>query len=419
VALILLTNPICSKSKPGRIEGIMIYSKPTMKRRGAIAPLAAFLMIFLIGMVAFAVDIGWIVLAKTNLQNTADAAALAGADPLMNGYVQYNLAATNALKTTVLNSALASARTYAKQYAGYNSAGGVSSLTLNDSDIEFGFLDAKNNYTPMPIYTGFPNTIKVTMRLDNQANKPLSLFFGPAMGTRTTNVIATASATIYTGTVNSFSSTSTYSGLLPFTYDVNFWNNFLKTGQDPNGNSMTDANGVPELQVYPIKNYTGNFGQLSLDDSHVGNTVEASWITNGASPSDIKALQTANLIPLADHPANTWNWVGDTGMKSSLVSTLNNYVGQNFVLPLFQPVNAGVPNPSNYQPAVGNGSQYYFNIVQFVGVQIMPSPKNNGQVIIQPAAIIDPNAVFNPGSVTPAGTSSQVVTTFTTPKLTR
>jgi Flp pilus assembly protein TadG len=55
------------------------------KRQGAIAPLAAVLAVFLIGMVAFAVDIGWIVLSKTNLQNTADSAALAGADPLMNG----------------------------------------------------------------------------------------------------------------------------------------------------------------------------------------------------------------------------------------------------------------------------------------------------------------------------------------------
>ncbi|HMF17834.1 MAG TPA: Tad domain-containing protein, partial [Gemmataceae bacterium] len=201
----------------------MVNARAEMKRHGAIAPLAAIMMIFVIGMVAFAVDIGWIVLAKTNLQNTADSAALAGADPLMNGYVQYNLASTNAVKTTVLNATLASARARAKEYAGYNSAGGVSSLALNDSDIEFGFLDAKNNYTPMPTYTGFPNTIKVTMRLDNQANKPLNLFFGPAMGTKTTNVNATASATVYTGVINNFSSSSVYSGLLPFTYDVNFW----------------------------------------------------------------------------------------------------------------------------------------------------------------------------------------------------
>jgi Flp pilus assembly protein TadG len=397
----------------------MIYSAAIKKRHGAIAPLAAFLMIFLIAMVAFSVDIGWVVLAKTNLQNAADAAALAGADPLMNGYVQYNLAATNSLKTTVLNSALANARAYAKQYAGYNSAGGVSSLTLNDSDIEFGFIDASNNYTPMPTYTGFPNTIKVTMRLDSTANKPLSLFFGPALGTRSVNVIATASATIYTGVVNSFSSKGSNVGLLPFTYDVNFWNNFLKTGQDPDGKTLTDANGVPELQMYPIKNFTGNFGQLSLDDSHVGNAVETSWLTNGATPSDVQNLQNANLIPLSAHPANAWNWVGDTGMKGSLVMTVNNYVGQTYVLPLFQPVNPGTPNPSSYQPAVGNGSQYFYNIVQFVGVQIMPSPKNNGEVIMQPAAVIDPNAVFDPTTVTPAGSSSQVITTFTTPKLTR
>src|SRR6516225_8941296 len=140
-------------------------------------------------------------------------------------------------------------------------------------------------------------------------------------------------------------------------------------------------------------------------------SANCSWIANGMSPSDIKSLQAANLVPLANPPANSWNWVGDTGMKGALVQTINSYVGQNFVLPLFQPVNAGVPNANSYQAAVGNGSQYFYNIVQFVGVQIMPSPKNNGQVIMQPAAIVDPNAIFDPTTVTPAGNSSGVVTT--------
>jgi Flp pilus assembly protein TadG len=392
---------------------ISAYAK---KRHGAIAPLAAVLMIFLIGMIAFAVDIGWIVLSKTNLQNTADSAALAGADPLMNGYVQYNLTTDPTVQATVLSTALASARTYAKQYASYNSAGGVSSLTLLDSDIEFGFLDQNNNYTPMPTYTGFPNTIKVTMRLDSNANQPLSLFFGPALGTRQTNVIATASATIYNGVVNNFSTNSNV-GMLPLTYDVNAWNNFLKTGKDPDGNSSKDANGVPQIQVYPTStNNPGNFGQLSLNDSHVGASTERGWVDNGMAPSDVKSLQAANLIPLSNHPGNTWDWQGDTGFKASLVMDINNYVGKSFLLPLFQPV---ISNPLLYQAAVGQGANTFYDIVAFVGVTIVQPSSSNSQVVIQPAAVIDPNAVFLPGSVVPAGTSSQLITTFTTPKLTR
>ena len=58
-------------------------------RRGAVAPLAAILLVPLLGMVAFAVDSGWMVLARSDLQNAADAAALAGAQQL-TGQQQLN-----------------------------------------------------------------------------------------------------------------------------------------------------------------------------------------------------------------------------------------------------------------------------------------------------------------------------------------
>jgi Flp pilus assembly protein TadG len=48
-------------------------------RRGSIVVLAALLMIMLVGMLAFAIDIGYMSTVKAELQNAADAAALAGA----------------------------------------------------------------------------------------------------------------------------------------------------------------------------------------------------------------------------------------------------------------------------------------------------------------------------------------------------
>jgi hypothetical protein len=53
-----------------------------------------------------------------------------------------------------------------------------------------------------------------------------------------------------------------------------------------------------------------------------------------------------------------------------------------------------------------------------VSIKIVQSPSNNGQVMIQPSVVIQPpNA--NLTNIAPAGTTSQVITTFTTPKLTR
>ena len=47
------------------------------RRRGAIAVLSAFLMVGMLAMVALAIDVGYLQVARTQLQQSADAAALA------------------------------------------------------------------------------------------------------------------------------------------------------------------------------------------------------------------------------------------------------------------------------------------------------------------------------------------------------
>jgi Flp pilus assembly protein TadG len=386
--------------------------QPTRQRAGIVTPLAAILLVFLLGMVAFSVDLGYVTLAETELQSAADSAALAGCGQLMQGFVQYNLPGQSAAnQVSILSTSMSNARTCAKTYASYNGAGGASSLTLNDSDIEFGFTDASNNYTPVPTYTGFPNTCKVTMRRDSSANGSVTLFFAPVLGVRSQNLKSVAAATLYAGTVNSFSAPP-LTHILPTTYDINNWNSFLNTGQDPDGNTSHDANGNPEIQVYPSVSAPGNFGQLSLDDNHVGVPVEDLWVMNGVSSSDLSALVSANLLPLSAHDSTKWDWQGDTGMKSSLVMFINNYAGSTFYIPLYKPYST-----SPYSAGVGQGSNYFYQIVTFVGIKIMPSDSHT--VIVEPTGVIDPNAIYT--SVTPAGTGPQGMsaTTFTAPKLTQ
>src|SRR3954464_340982 len=49
------------------------------ERRGAVVVFAAVLIVVLLAMIAFALDMGYIVLVRTQLQTAADSAALAGA----------------------------------------------------------------------------------------------------------------------------------------------------------------------------------------------------------------------------------------------------------------------------------------------------------------------------------------------------
>jgi Flp pilus assembly protein TadG len=403
----------------------MILQAVRAPRRGAIAPFAAFLVAVLVGMVAFAVDTGYVVLTRTELQSAADAAALAGADPLMNASIQYQLAGQNpqnvqnGYQATILKNAMASARAQAKQFAADNGAGGVGSLTLKGRDIEFGYTDASYNYTPYdsnnPV---FPNTIKVTMRRDSNANGSLGLFFAPVIGTNSVDVTATASATIMGGAASNFNTSITGQNIkvLPLAYDVNAWNNFLKTGQWPDGTTSFDANGVPQIQVYPFVSNTGNFDWISLDNTHVGASTMWGWVQNGMAPSDLAALQSANLVPLSNHPANTWDWLGDTGFKSSDVQSVNNYIGTSFLLPLFNPYNS---SSTSYLQGSGNGSGFNYDIVQFVGVQIVTPPQGNRQVFLQPVMILDPSVVFSggPAPVNTVTGGTSLITTFSYPRL--
>jgi Flp pilus assembly protein TadG len=397
----------------------MMHRASAWRRPAALSPLAAVLMTLLVAMVAFTVDVAWIVSSRSELQHAADAAALAGVDALMDGYVQYQLAVNAGLPSdqlqTILNNGLSAATTLAQQYAGYNGAGGVSSLVLNAGDVTFGFTDASGNYNTT--YSGFPNTISVTMRRDASANAPLGLFFAPVLGTSNTSLEATASATAMGGVLDGLSWPGHNIPVLPFTYDVNAWNTFVTTGLWPDGTqSLSSANSAPQLQIYPNDGpNSGNFSVLSLNNTSLGvHTV--TWISSGMAQSDLNTLTSKSLLPFSKHSSSSWNWLGNPNYVPAAVLTANDYTGQVFLLPLFTPKNA--TSGASYQGPVQSGGSYYYNVTQMVGVRVMQAPAPGYQVIIQPGAVVDASMSFTSSAV-PAGTTSYLMTTFTYPKLTR
>jgi Flp pilus assembly protein TadG len=386
-------------------------------------PVMAVLMIFLVGLMAFALDIGWMVMAQSELQNCADAAALAGAGQLMDGYVQYNLPGQTQ-KAAILANSESQASTYAKNFASYNTAGGSGNLVLLDSDVEFGFTDASLKYTaPAP---AFPNTVKVTLRRDSTANNPLGLFFGQLLGMPSVNLQASAAATIYTGNVIDFASNLGNPGILPMTLDVNAWNNYLATGLSSDGllHPVSLTNLTPQMQVYPSPLLApGNFGLLSLDDSSNSDSAVAGWIANGLPAGDVATLHTSGLLPLKVPNPNLWTWKGDPGFKASDVNDLT--VGTTFLLPLFKPVStspyqATTKDPGGSSGSAGVGQNSYYDIVQFVGVKIT-EVDNSTAVFIQPYGVYDRTILLDPTTLAPAGagTSTTLQTTFALPKLTQ
>ncbi len=128
-------------------------------RRAAIILLSAFLLVVIIGAIAFALDLGFVVLVRTELQSAADASAMAAAAAMYQGREQ--------------------AITVAQQYAREHWAGGQS-VTLDDRDVEFGIW---NSDTKSFEATGEGNAVRVTARREEgSTNGSAGFFFGRIFG---------------------------------------------------------------------------------------------------------------------------------------------------------------------------------------------------------------------------------------------
>ncbi|MCX8101752.1 MAG: pilus assembly protein TadG-related protein [Geminicoccaceae bacterium] len=129
-------------------------------RRGGVAVLAALSAPILAGFAALAVDIGHAYMVRTELQSTADAAALAASAKLPNR-----------------TAALAEARTIAAENLPPAKHGNV----LADRDLLIGTWDPeRRSFTSGG---SSPNAVRVTLRRSTANGNPLPSFFGRVLGT--------------------------------------------------------------------------------------------------------------------------------------------------------------------------------------------------------------------------------------------
>ncbi|MCF8041343.1 MAG: hypothetical protein K9K65_01810 [Desulfarculaceae bacterium] len=153
---------------------------------GAVAALAAFLLTALVGITGAAVDLGLLYSTKGELQNAADAAALAGAATMVsfgeNGEISVQPI---------------TAVTTAQQVSLANQAHGVN-LTLRSEDAVIGYWDtAANAFDPGLSGSSDPDDItgfKATLRRDELANGPVETFFAGLVGYGSVGVQATSTA---------------------------------------------------------------------------------------------------------------------------------------------------------------------------------------------------------------------------------
>ncbi|HEX7650446.1 MAG TPA: pilus assembly protein TadG-related protein [Noviherbaspirillum sp.] len=138
-----------------------------LRERGSILVLFAGLIIVLTGFAVLAVDIGRIYIVRNELQNVADAAALAGANCLDRQSLAGSLTDCSATKATTLNWARASAK--AVDQLGQNSADNIAVATTGSGyQIDVGYWNVQSNG---PSGGSFSTTFSPLTKFDKPAVK--------------------------------------------------------------------------------------------------------------------------------------------------------------------------------------------------------------------------------------------------------
>lgn len=152
----------------------MMYSVSLARRvrEGSILILSAVFLTVVFAMVAFSVDMGFILLVDVQMQNAADATALA---TLM---AYRDQGATSDVESSAKASGL--------EVAALNSL--TYSNAINSNQISFGYWDSESRVFTSPATT--PNAVKVHASLTDDKSNALPLFFGPVIGHKKSNLSA-------------------------------------------------------------------------------------------------------------------------------------------------------------------------------------------------------------------------------------
>jgi Flp pilus assembly protein TadG len=352
-------------------------------RRGNVLVLTAALLIVIFAVIAFAVDIGYMQVAKAELQRTADAAAIAAAWELVKSEsstsddtsLQFSNARSKAIQFAAANPVLTTAAIV---------DGNQSNSTTGD--VVIGYLSNPSNpsatldtYEPSQA-----NAVKVRVRkTTGSPNGAVPLFFARALGLSTQDMQATATAAL----VNNFGgfkapSDGTNLQILPFALDIDTWNGLLAGGGNDNWRWDADqqkvvsgSDNVREVNLYPQGTGSpGNRGTVDIGACNNSTNDIARQIVHGISASDLSHM--GGEIKFNAQGKLYLN--GDTGISAGVKDELASIIGKPRIIPIFEHV-------------CGPGNNAEYTIVEFAGVRIvdvnLTGKMSSKRLIVQPAKV--------------------------------
>jgi hypothetical protein len=361
--------------------------------------LCAIMMVVLFAMVAFAVDIGYVLTARSQLQTSADAAAMAACWELIDdNCFDENWDGPN------------NARATASQFAGLNLVAGDAPALHNDSntdgDVLVGHLANPHDASAVMNYgtPGEYNAVQVRVRRNGDQNGEVGLHFARLLGINSMALEAQATAALVKH-VRGFrlpAQSTDKIMILPFTLDQDTWASYVNGGAftdewtyDPETRTVTAGpDGIREINLYP----EGQGASASRGTVDIGG--------HDANPGDVgrQIVQGVNAADLAHHggrleldAGGQLSLEGATGIDLSIQSDLDYIRGRPRIIPVFT-------------EAQGGGDDTNYCIGAFVGVRVvyvdLTGATGNQCIMVQPANMITRGAI----ATTEAGTSEYIYT---------
>lgn len=361
------------------------------QRKGAVIVMVAVLLMVLLGCAALAVDIGYLYVARAELQRTADAAAMAGAQAMGRD------------SSTPFGEYLYPEDIYsqAESYALFNQAAQQDVVLDRNADIIIGFLaNPQDRSAAIQIVSlDQANAVQVIARRSANTGGEIPLFFAPLWGINSSSVSASAIAVLD----DRFYAYRGDNGM-PFTLDENTWNDQIVQGNGPDTygydtqtQSISNSpDGVPEVKLFPEKTKgkgggnagAGNFGLLHIGSGSNGVPNLRDQITNGISQDDFVEMTGEPMVKFYNYESGTavtYSINGDPGIKAGIEDAIQGKVGQ--VVGIF--INNGVS---------GTGANTSYNVIsiRFVRVMNVNLNGNDKAIMIQPVSYYGQGVLTSP-----------------------
>lgn len=382
----------------------------SVERRGIVLVLAAALMVSVMAFAALVVDLGFILVVRSQMQTAADAAALAAGGELADGYGPGAIRTQDAMMTK--------AKTAGESVASANSMLDRATAYLDPSrDLAFGkrSLNSDTGKWDYEWGVGPYTVVKATIHRDQnpsnasvsvQPDGALNLFFARALGNKTASYKSTAIAALKPGVgVRIAPGSSATCDVLPIALDQQTWIDLLAgTGTDnysydpTTGTVSAGSDGILEVNIYPTTDGSlppGNRGTVDFGSCNNSTADLSRQIRYGLNSSDLSHFANNEL----NFESGPMIINGDTGISAGIKDDLAYIIGKTRAMPLFTAV-------------AGPGNNAMYTIPKLVGIRLMyvkltGSPTQK-KVIVQPATFvsrqvitsnteeIQPDSIFSP-----------------------